>query len=100
MSKAKNSTDVLKAALWMLENVGWTKHQSYELDDMGMGKYVGFCSLGAIDKVEADPLFKDEAVDRLRKTVGHYYVCDFNDNDHTTKQMVVAAFKKAIKNKK
>ncbi len=95
MRKAKNSTEVLKAAQWMLENVGWIKGHSVKRDDQN--KIIGFCSIGALYHVETNRTVRQLAEARLGDAMGGSII-SFNDADETTKRKVINAFKRAIKN--
>lgn len=98
MAKAKSSTEVLKAGLWILENVGWIQNMGSRTDNKG--KYVGFCAYGALQEVQVSyPGDRDIAINSLRKAMGGSIV-GFNDDDKTTKQMVINRFKRAIKDSK
>jgi hypothetical protein len=106
-SVAKNSTEVLKAALWMLENIGWTKDKAAEVSH---GKYKSFCAFGAINMVYVKnnkDVLRDEACKQLKEAMGAEDYADvmndiilFNDSPTTTKEMVISAFKRAIKRNK
>jgi hypothetical protein len=99
MNKAKNSTEVLKAAKWILENVGWTKGQSRLTNDAG--KYIAFCAYGAVGMVEADNYIdRDLAMKRLHDVAPGGDMVVFNDYKKTTKKMVLNKFDKAIKGTK
>jgi hypothetical protein len=98
MRRAKNSTEVLKAALWMLENVGWVKGH-YEQYDPSRTKTIAFCAEGAVLAVEVGDKYgiRHRALDRLQKVCKFNNVIVFNDDKNTTKKMIVNAFKRAIK---
>lgn len=93
--KAKNSTEVLKAGKWILENVGWVQGTSFKKNNEG--KYVGFCSSGVLNMVEISH-FKHytDAYTRLSRAMGGSVVV-FNDDKSTTKEKVLKAFDRAIK---
>lgn len=106
MNQAKDSTEVLKAALWIIDNVGWVKGTFHKED------WTGFCALGAINMVDATPVNKYEAKMRLVKLVPNKYlgeglmtsipvsrIANFNDHPKTTKKKVINLFKKAIEGK-
>jgi hypothetical protein len=101
-SVAKNSTEVLKAALWILENVGWIKGRACERNELG--KVIGLCASGAIKAVNAvDYNLNVDAHTRVERVVRGTYKWDcgngiigFNDNKSTTKEDVINAFKRAI----
>lgn len=95
--KAKTSTEVLQAAKWILENVGWTRKQFTKTN--GKGKVVGVCASQALYSVEIDNdtygYIRGEARRRLEEVIGNDIV-GFNDRPSTKKRDVVRAFKKAI----
>lgn len=93
--KAKNSTEVLKAAKWILENVGWCQGQYAKSDDDG--KYLAFCASGAIDATVADWLIKSEAKDRLMVAISSVFIPEWNDGKRRTRAQVLKAFDKAIR---
>jgi len=92
--KAKTVKQVLEAARWMLENVGWVKYQYVAKVN---GKYVGLCAFGALEMVEAENNHLVQAQDRLREEMDGSII-RFNDRPDITKRMVINAFKRAIKN--
>lgn len=100
MRKAKNSTEVLKAAKWLLENVGWIKGRSIKWNADNT-RALGFCAHGAIVSVEAETtpvgynVLTMKALDRLCQAV-KMDVVNFNDHPHRSKKQVLAAFDKAI----
>jgi hypothetical protein len=92
---ARNSTEVLQAAKWILENVGWVKKSYQKSDDSG--KIIAFCAEGALWAVETGTYgIRNRAMNRLEKVLKERIVV-FNDNKKTTKQMVINAFNRAIK---
>lgn len=95
--KAKTSTEVLQAAKWILENVGWCK-KLYTKTTME-GKVVGVCASQALYSVEIenDPngIILGQARRRLENVIGNDII-GFNDRSTTKKRDVVRAFKKAI----
>jgi hypothetical protein len=104
MSRAKNSTQVLQAALWLLDNIGWVKNQ--DLARAVDGKITGFCAGGALSKVIADWQHKARAMERLHAVAPTVTIegvkCQknavaFNDHPKTTRKQVVNLFKRAIK---
>lgn len=99
MSKAKNSTEVLQAAKWMLENIGWIQGQNiaYKYSGQEYRKIVGFCSVSAINYTEVlNTASRQLAYNYLHKIVGEP-VAAFNDRPKRTKKEVIEAFDKAIK---
>jgi hypothetical protein len=98
MNRAKNSTEVLKAAKWILENVGWIKGEFTKRDKKG--NYLGFCAAGALSAVrKSDPDDWMKARERLAKQMG-CPIASFNDDKKTTKKMVIDAFDRAIRGSK
>lgn len=96
-TKAKTVTEVLKAAKWMLENVGWC--QGTYVKNNNAGKITAFCAAGAIETVNADVSLIDKALNRFGKVVGEGYIPNWNDASGRTLPQVLKAFDKAIKAK-
>lgn len=94
-TKAKTVTEVLKAAKWMLENVGWCQGRYTKYDSNG--KTTAFCAAGAIEAVNADWGLVSKALDRLGTVVGESYIPTWNDEKGRTPAQVLKAFDKAIK---
>lgn len=93
--KAKNTKEILTAAKWILENVGWIQGNFYKMDPTG-NKYVGFCAVGALQQVEHDIDYGcDKAMNCLVEVIGVSLVY-FNDAQGRTKEQVLAAFDTAI----
>lgn len=98
MSKAKTTKEVLKAAKWMLENVGWNKGEFAKYSPNGTP--ISFCAAGAINRVEVNnDVLRGRARDKVSKTVGQNLV-HFNDHPDTTKEQVLLVFDQAITPKK
>ena len=97
-TKAKNVNEVLKAAKWMLENVGWCQGNYTKYD--GAGKPIGFCAAGAIEQVNADYKLIDKALTQFGTVVGESYIPSWNDKKERTLPQVLKAFDKAIKAKR
>lgn len=92
--KAKTSTEVLQAAKWMIDNVGWCKKVFTRTDEKG--KVLGMCATQAIFSVEVDDAhIRVEAHNRLEKVMDGSVV-GFNDADKTRKRDIIRAFNKAI----
>ena len=94
--KAKNATEVLIAAKWIIENVGWCQgmlvKQDYRLTP------VAFCPMGAINYVETiDFKHNLEARSILDRAAGLVGIAYFNDQPYTTKEMILNLFDQAIK---
>jgi tetrahydrodipicolinate N-succinyltransferase len=105
-NQAKTVVQVLKAARWMLENVGWNQHQNavvqYVGDDEGCQEvYKSFCAFGAISHVEKPGhRLTDAAIARLQSHIGGNSIVLWNDAKNRTKDQVLDLFDKAIKGKK
>lgn len=102
MSEAKTVKEVLIAAKWILENVGWCQGDSkkYASGEGWSRPFVpvAFCSLGSIDAVEkTGHMLGEMAREQLRLTIQSNYIAEWNDNQYRTKEQVVEAFDKAIK---
>lgn len=104
MSKAKTTTEVLKAAKWMLENVGWSQGTSYR-DANGAPAFFphrdlsvikSMCLVGAFNLVDTlNPLLRNEAIISLKTKGGILNTLEsFNDNPLTTKKDVIALLRK------
>lgn len=93
--KAKTATEVLKAAKWIIENVGWCKKDFTKRNKDG--KVVGVCATQAIYFVEIDNDFgvRENARERLQNEM-HSSIVEFNDRPTTRKRDVIRAFNKAI----
>lgn len=103
MSKAKTVKEVLVAARWMLENVGWCQGEYQKDREDKYGVPVAFCSTGAIYGVdkEGSPSQKDYiedlAISHLMDEISGGSVITWNDKPERTKEEVLAAFDRAIK---
>lgn len=104
--KAKTATEVLQAARWILENVGWCQGSYYKDKN---GSVVGLsarynpenvacaCALGSIYLVEADdPHSIDNAITALAEASKLDSIADFNDDPVRTKEEVLNLFDRAI----
>lgn len=100
--KAKNVKQVLEAARWILENVGWGT-MYYGQTQMGMPLAMGqvhcdtkcACATGAIWMVEAKEELKNQAEDLLKEEVGTH-VPFWNDARGRTKEEVIDVFTRVI----
>ena len=93
--KAKNATEVLIAAKWMIENVGWCQRMLVKLDHL---MPVAFCPMGAINYVETiDFKHNLEARSILDRAAGFVGIAYFNDQPYITKEMILNLFDQAIK---
>lgn len=105
--KAKTVKEVLIAARWILDNVGWsqrffsiTKHGT----PLGLGEVhpdiEAACSLGAIYLVDTiDLRLNRGATQAVEAVIGNgidRVIHDWNDTKGRTKEEVLAAFDKAI----
>lgn len=110
--KAKTVKEVLVAARWIIENVGWCKGEFAKSGDKSVwvGAYTtledaakeaevstvdAFCSLGAINAVDANHFLKEEAARIFHNSVGGS-ISYWNDNEKRTKSQVLKAFDRAI----
>lgn len=97
-NKAKTVTEVLKAAKWMLENVGWCQGQYSKYNKQG--KLTAFCAAGAISHVVTDYELRLKAQDQLSAAIKEAYIPHWNDDPKRTLPQVLKAFDKAIKAKR
>lgn len=100
--KVHTVKEVLIAAKWILENIGWNQNDYYRSksgkrfdNHIDMSDVASACSAGAIYLVEADVSLQEDTVDYLLQTIGGS-VSRFNDAPSTTKEDVLAVFQKAI----
>lgn len=99
MARAKNTTEVLTAAKWLLENVGWSQGDYVKYNPSN--KPISFCSIGAIQTVEVDSSnLITSAENFLRSFMPDRSIVSFNDNPVRTKEEVIKYFDKAIKKSK
>lgn|SRR5271166_6963361 len=103
MSNASSTKEVLVAARWILENVGWCQGKFSLWEG---GKPVGFCPVGAVNRVELDllpaaglkagalGLLEDAMISLAKKKTTVY---QWNDDRKRTREQVLKAFDKAIK---
>lgn len=114
--KAKTVKEVLVAARWIIENVGWCQWHFAKSGDKevwmgrrttiekaaqeaGVSKVDCFCALGAINAVEADYDLKRSAAVVIDNHTGGS-VSTWNDTDGRTKEEVLDLFDRAIKGTK
>src|ERR1700677_213193 len=104
-NRSKTVKEVLVAARWMIENIGWCQGANLRnsqgkyiaLDDAGEYKNVAsLCTIGAIVMVEAPEQTKNTAYIRLSRIIDHTVISQWNDEPTRTKQEVLSAFDKAI----
>lgn len=96
-NQAKNVKQVLQAARWMIDNVGWCQYRFTAYDTQG--KIAGFCLSGAFDRVQADSSTIELARRFVRKSLpkGFETLPGFNDNKKTTKKKVLNLLDRLIK---
>jgi hypothetical protein len=99
MSQAKTVKQVLTAAKWMIENIGWTKG-IFAVYNKEMNGPVAFCAAGAINRVEVDNYNLLSSARMMVSDAAGQNLVSFNDGPNTTKEDVLKAFDKAIKGKK
>lgn len=102
MSKAKNIKEVLIAAKWMLENVGWCQGLFSKRDDSGSIK--AMCLVGAINRVQLTDagykkLLQEKSTTMLSKLLKQD-VWIWNDTEGRTKEEVISLLDRAIKKAK
>lgn len=103
--KASTVKEVLIAAKWILENVGWCQGAYYK-DKNGLktsvfaiksGDSLDCCCLvGACNLVDTDFYLSHCAVQSLGIVVGNQHVPTWNDSKGRTKEEVIAAINTAI----
>ena len=94
---AKNVREVLIAAKWMLENVGWHKGSFVRYKKH---KPISFCLAGALENVYAsERILISQAVGVLWNIIKDNVV-HYNDSPQTTKEDILALLDKAIANAK
>jgi len=118
--KAKTAVDILKAAKWMIENIGWTQFTNYRGADGCMliskrwfserpsaGKIRSMCLRGALDLVDTpkdDFYIRMESVKLIMEAIGDFLgnrnrifhsIAGFNDSQ--SKKEVLGVLDKAIK---
>jgi len=97
--KAKTDKEVLKAAEWMITNIGWCQYRPamYNGDHVPMA----FCLTGAIQFVEASGTIKAAARELLRTALAihepemHGSIIGFNDSPGRHRDEVVKLLKRA-----
>lgn len=105
--KAKTAKEVLIAARWIIENVGWCQNAYYKDANGETGwNFINppvsvscACASGAIYFVEADSELHVAALNILFKNIPPIgtTISGWNDQPGRTKKQVLAAFNKAIK---
>lgn len=108
--KAKTPKEVLIAAKWIINNVGWCQ-ESLVRDKQGawmdlipptpsnpdVAKVGAVCLYGSLALVETDEPIRDQATDLVRETLDDYRLSVFNDASGRTKKQVIALINKAIR---
>lgn len=109
--KATTVKEVLTAARWIIDNVGWCQKYYYKTK-AGLGRFDVSsatdvdcaCSIGAIYLTEASPVLQNQALDMFDSTLndvsGVPFIATWNDKRDRTKEEVLAVFDKAIKRAK
>lgn len=94
MNRVNNKTQLLKDALFLLENVVWVQGDLRKLD-YDTGKPIGYCLVGALDNISQ---YHAEAYHRVLKVIPTSFLSliDFNDAPSTTKKMVLQVLDTAI----
>lgn len=102
MSEAKSVKQVLVAAKWMIQNIGWCKGDFFKFKD---GKEVAYCLSGATGRVQTDPSLRQAANLLISQFIkedpaftGH--IPSWNDAPYRTKEQVISLLNKAIKKAK
>lgn len=105
--EAKSVKEILIAAKWIIENVGWCQG-SYALtkdnnrifsveEAYAAGDICAACSTGSIMLTEASEQLKNDAERILRLQVPDHKIVDWNDAPGRTREEVLAVFDRAIK---
>lgn len=94
MSQVKTIKEVLTAARWMIDNIGWCQNKSSTQDQNG--KYTGFCSVGAIWQVEADFTVKQYTFRFMEQHIPGGLIAFWNDQPGRTKTQVLNQFDRMI----
>jgi hypothetical protein len=96
-NKAKTTKQVLIAAKWILNNIGW-RQGSFEKYDAVSSSPVAFCLVGAIQVVNADGVVRGSTKRLLTSMLGNglYHLPSWNDTAYRTKEEVLALLDKAI----
>lgn len=107
MSQAKNSTEVLQAMHWIIDQIGWCKGAKFR-DKLGHRMITPFserksldsvCLSGAYCLVEGNQDVKEGAWARLHKRLEPAAPVDWNDDAERTKQNVLQLLKDEINSK-
>ena len=100
MRAAKTVREVLVAAKWIVQHIGWTKNGYGKKDGetLGWGDRDGdcFCAVGACGVVEAAYELREDARLFLNRACGSRSMLGFNDSRSTTKVKILQKFDEAI----
>lgn len=100
--KAKTAKELLIAAKWILEHVGWCQHVSCrwpgpDVMGKGRGSPEAYCLTGAMNVVECEPSCPwPDATMLVSILIGSDQVAVWNDDPKRTKKQVLALLDKAI----
>src|SRR5579864_3532675 len=95
--KAKSVKEVLIAARWIIDNIGWCQKSYYQTKsgerrfdiEHSYGDVGSVCSVGAIGFVETDNKLRDKACDFLEGVLGNLDgIPTWNDKPERTKEEV------------
>lgn len=102
---ARTTLQVLVAMRWLIDKIGWTQHNSIQLDEFG--KPIAFCIFGANCNVQTDtPATSHLAWISLKEFAAKHggiqdrSIINWNDTKGRTKKQVVALLDKAIAQEK
>jgi hypothetical protein len=106
VSQAKSVKQVLQAARWIIQNVGWCQNTFFKnkkgnhIYDISSALKTGnvgcACASGAIKLVQTNESLREDARLSLHKVVDYPSVPIWNDTPGRTKEEVLEAFDKAI----
>lgn len=106
--QATTSDQVLRAAMWIIDNVGWTQ-RSARRDKLGNRLFANdlhqlgsVCAIGAVFVVDAPPDSKNDAHRRLDRTCLRLYsthCMSYNDRFETTKEDILQLFQDTLDGK-
>jgi hypothetical protein len=112
MSQATTVKEVLIAARWIIDNIGWCQGRYAKtsdgkgVDDFRRNKGDAYCSLGAIKVVEKSnsDMLEYQASCAFQQVIsrdlGSDVIVNWNDDLHMTKQRVLEVFDQAIERAK
>lgn len=102
MNKANSAKEVLIAARWIIDNVGWCKN-TFQKYGKNSNVPVAFCLDGALNNVDASDSLRISAKNLVRNNLPRPFkrnysgVWVFNDDKKTTKRKVVNFLTEVIK---